>query len=244
MAEQQEESLISHLEELRGTLIRCLTSVAIVLPFAFYFSPKVLDFLIETIIGNNNITLNFFSPVEVFLIQIKVAIVIAVIICFPYLARQVWLFLLPALYENEKNFIKSVVVISSSLFLCGVAFCIFMILPWIIKFGMSFATSNITAVFGIANIVSLTLWLSLAFGVMFQMPLITYSLIKSGIVSYETISDKRRYVVVLLLVLAATLTPPDVISQIMLFVPTYLLFEAGLFFARKYRKKEEENSAE
>lgn len=232
MVEDKDESLITHLEELRSTLIKCFVSLGILLPLCFLFSPKILTFLIKMLIGNQNITLNYFAPMEVFIIQIKLALLLDVIICFPYIAKQLWNFILPALYEKEKRFIKSIVLISSILFVLGVTFCVLVIFPLIIRFGMSFAGSNIQAVFGISNIVNLALWLGFTFGIMFQVPLVVYMLIKWGIISYEAVSSKRPYVVVLLLVSAALLTPPDIISQALLFIPTYILFELGLFFSK------------
>ena len=240
--DKDNETLISHLEALRETLLKCFISMGLILPFAFFIAPKALNMLIKIIIGESSVMLNYFSPIEVFIIQIKLALVIDFIVCFPYIAKQIWNFLLPALYDNERKIIKSVVLISSMLFALGVLFCIFIILPWIIKFGVSFSTSNIQAVFGISNIITTALWLSVAFGFMFQMPLITYYLIKSGIISYDSVCEKRRYVIVILLFVAAILTPPDVISQIMLFISTYCLFEAGLFFARKYNSQDKNNS--
>ena len=109
----------------------------------------------------------------------------------------------------------------------------FFILPLVINFGISFATADIKAVFGVSNIISLALQLSVVFGIMFQFPLITFSLIRSGIVSYETMKDKRPYIFVGILIIAAFLTPPDIVSQTMLTVPTYLLFEIGLYFSKK-----------
>ena len=232
MENNDNESLISHLEALRETLLKCFISLGVILPFTFFLAPKTLDYLIKVIIGTNKITLNYFSPTEVFILQIKLALVIDLIICFPYIAKKIWDFILPALYDNERKFIKSIVFLSSGLFICGVLFCLFFILPLIVNFGMSFATGQIQAVFGISNVINLSLWLAVVFGLMFQMPLITYSLIKSGIIDYATIADKRPYVVVILLILAAVLTPPDVVSQVMLFVPTYALFELGLLFSR------------
>ncbi len=230
--ENDNETLISHLEALRKTLLKCFISIGVILPFAFLVSPKALQFLIKILIGNNNITLNFFSPVEVFILQIKLALVIDLVICFPYIAKNLWDFILPALYDNEKKFIKSIVLYSSTLFISGVVFCIFTILPLIINFGMSFSKGNIQAVFGISNVINLSLWLSVVFGLMFQTPLVVHSLIKSGIVDYKTIADKRRYVIVILLICAAILTPPDIVSQVILFIPTYLLFELGLLFSK------------
>ena len=156
---------------------------------------------------------------------------------FSLYCKKIWDFILPALYDNEKKFIKSIVFLSSGLFICGVLFCLFFILPLIINFGMSFQSVNIQAVFGISNVVNLSLWLMVVFGLMFQMPLITHSLIKSGFIDYKTIADKRPYIVVILLTVAAILTPPDIISQIMLFVPSYGLFELGLIFSKKSKEE-------
>ncbi len=231
--QDNDESLIAHLEALRETILKCLLVLGLVFPFMLFASPKVLEWLTEIIISDSNISLNYFSPAEVFLIQIKTAAVLDLVVCFPYIAKKIWDFILPALYENERKFIKTTVLTSSFLFVLGVLFCIFFILPLIIKFGMSFSSSNIKAVFGISNIINLSLWMSISFGLMFQLPLITYSLIKSDIIPYDSISDKRSYVIVGILIIAGILTPPDVVSQILLALPTYMLFEIGLFFARR-----------
>lgn len=226
------ENLISHLEALRETILRCLICLGVVLPFTFFAAPRALNYLIKILAGSNNITFNYFSPAEIFILQIKIAVVIDLIVCFPYIAKKIWDFIVPALYDNERKFIKSIIFISSGLFICGVLFCLFFILPLIINFGISFATSNIQAVFGISNVITLSLWLAVVFGLMFQTPLFVHSLIKFGILDYDTIADKRPYVVVGLLIIAAILTPPDIVSQIMLFIPTYLLFELGLLFSK------------
>ena len=233
--EDKDESLISHIEAFRKMLLKCLTCYALVLLPALFAAPKCLELFIKLIIRGHDIALNYFSPAEVFIIQIKLAMVIDLVICFPYIAKQIWEFCAPALYENEKKFIKSVVLTSSALFILGSLFCLFVILPLIINFGMSFATSEIKAVLGVSNIINLSLWMTLAFGLMFQLPLITYSLIKSGFVEYETFVNMRPYVVVIILIIAGILTPPDILSQILLFTPTYLLFELGLLFA-KFKK--------
>lgn len=230
------ESLISHLEALRETLLKCIFSIAIILPFAFFIAPTALDKLIKILIGQNDITFNFFSPTEVFLLQIKTALLIDLIICFPYIIKKLWDFILPALYENEKKLILRLIIFSSLFFVLGVAFCLFMILPLIINFGMSFQAQNIHAMFNISNVINLSLWLMLMFGLMFQTPLVVNLLINSGIVSYDSIADKRRYVIVVLLIFSAVLTPPDIISQVMLFFPTYMLFELGLLFSKRGEK--------
>ena len=233
MPEDQDESLILHLTALRSTLIKCFVALGIGLIPMFFVAPFCMNWLTKIMIGNNDVSLNFFSPAEVFILQIKIAVVLDLLICFPYITRQIWNFILPALYDNEKKFIKSIVLTSSTLFITGVLFCIYFILPLLINFGISFSTDDIKAVFGISNIISLALWLSVVFGLMFQFPLITYSLIRSGITSYEAVKSKRPYILVGILIIAALLTPPDVISQLMLATPTYLLFEIGLCCSRK-----------
>lgn len=237
--QDKDESLISHLEALRSTLIHCFAAIGICLPVMFVFAPKTLNFLTKILVGDLKLTFNYFSPMEVFILQIKLAILMSLIVAFPYIAKKIWDFILPALYKHEKLFIKKIVFFSSALFISGVIFCIFVILPLIIKFGMSFAGENIQAVFGISNVANLAIGLSFTFGLMFQVPLVTHFLIKCGILSYDALSSKRSYVVVLLLVCAAILTPPDIISQLLLFLPTYLLFELGLIFSKSTKSGEE-----
>lgn len=202
----------------------------------FLASPYVLDWFSQQFLAQSGGSLHYFSPMEVFILQLKIAAVLDLAVCAPCIARNIWHFVLPALYDNEKKFIRSMVWMTSGLFIAGVVFCLGICFPLIVKFGMSFQTENLLPVFGISNVVNLALWLSLAFGCMFQFPLVTFALIRSGIASYETLRHGRPYVVIGILVLAALLTPPDIISQLILGVPTYLLFEAGLLAGRKYKK--------
>ena len=227
-----EQSLISNIEALRQTLLKCLTALCAGGLFTLFIAPDFLNLLIKIITQGNDVCFNFFSPAEVFLIQLKIALLLDVMICFPYIAKQIWDFILPALYDNEKTFIKKIVFSSSVLFVLGILFCIFIVMPFVMNFGLSFAAANLNPVFGISNIINLTLWMSVSFGLMFQFPLITIALIKNGIMSYKTISDKRPYVIVIILILAAVFTPPDIISQLMLVIPAYLLFELGLLASR------------
>lgn len=235
--EDKDESLLTHLEALRSTLIRCFVALGIGLIPLFLVAPYFMDCLIKIMIGKNNVSLNYFSPMEVFILQIKIAVVLDFLCCFPYIARQIWQFVVPALYENERKFIKSIVFSSSALFIIGVLFCLFFILPLIINFGISFSTSEIKAMFGISNIIGLALMLSIIFGLMFQFPIITYSLIRFNITSYESVKNKRSYIFVGILIISGILTPPDIVSQLMLTIPTYLLFEIGLWSARKQSKE-------
>ena len=236
--EDKDETLAAHLEALRNMLVKSLLSLAIGIIPLFLAAPYCIGWLIKVMIGEHNIALNYFSPMEVFILQIKTAVVLDLLVCSPYIAKQIWNFVLPALHDDERRFIKSLVISSSGLFILGSLFCIFFILPLLINFGLSFMTEDIKAMFGISNLISLALWLAVVFGLMFQFPLITYSLIRFGLVSYESVKNKRPYIFVTILIIAALLTPPDVVSQTMLAVPTYLLFELGLYFSRKYAQKQ------
>lgn len=233
MIHKKKQTFIAHLEALRTVLIKSLLALACGFLPIFLITPYLMDVLINLIMQNNTIQLNFFSPMEVFILQIKMALLLDILVCFPYIANKVWNFVLPALYENERRFIKSIVFSSGCLFIIGVLFCLFFIMPLVIRFGLSFVTDNLHAVFGIGNVISLVLWLSLVFGVMFQFPLITYALLRSGIVTYKALENKRSYIFIGILIISALLTPPDIISQLMLTIPTYALFEIGLFFGKR-----------
>ena len=232
-SEDKEQSILAHLEELRKTILDSLIALAIGAVVAFPVSPFALKALIKIIrpddVGST-LQLNYFSPMEVFFIQIKLALLIDVVICFPYIAKKIWDYIVPALYENERKVIKESVIWSTSLFIVGVLFCLFFILPFIIRFGLSFQQEgSIHAIFNISNVIDLALSLAVVFGIMFQIPLVITKLIEWDIVSYETLADKRPYVFVGILVVSAFLTPPDIVSQVMLAIPTYLLFEMGLY---------------
>ena len=235
MEQNQDSSLVSHLEALRRALIRSLVALAIGIVPIFFASPYVLDWFCGQIALQGGVTLHYFSPMEVFLLQVKISALLDCVLFSPYIAWNAWQFVLPALYEKEKRLIRSVAVLTSLLFIAGVAFCLVVCFPLIVQFGMSFAGESLMPVFGISNLVSLALWLSLAFGCMFQFPLVTYALVRADVVSYETVCNKRPYVLVGILLLSALLTPPDIVSQLILGLPSYALFEAGLLAARRYR---------
>lgn len=233
MSTDNQETVIQHLEAFRQMLLKCLSALAIGIIPMFFAAPYAMDMIMAVIMGQNEVVLNYFAPMEVFILQIKTALVLDIVLCFPYLAKQIWNFVVPALYEHERQFIRSIILSSSGLFVIGVLFCLFLILPMVIRFGLSFVSDHLQPLFGIGNILSLTLWLSVVFGVMFQFPLITYALIRTHIVSYDTVKTKRAYVFVGILILSAFLTPPDIVSQLMLTFPTYGLFELGLFCGKK-----------
>lgn len=232
MQELEQEKFTYHLTELRKTLLSIILCIVILFPLGYYLAPYCIDFLIKWSFPQELSKLNFFSPMEVFIVNLKIGFIISFVVGFPYIMYKIWKFLLPALYEKERKFLKVAVFVSSFLFVCGVSVCIAFVLPLLIKFSMSFVSEYIQPILGINNFLSLAGWLMLVFGIMFQFPIVIYFLVKFGIVSVKTLTNKRPYVIIIILVTAAILTPPDVVSQLMLAIPTYILFELGIIFAK------------
>ena len=225
------QSFIAHLEALRSMLLSSILAVAILSPLGFYMAPKFIDWLVAVSMPDNLPKLHYFSPMEVFIIQLKAGIVLAFIFASPVIAYQVRKFVLPALYEHEKKFLGWFMILFVILFLSGCAFCIFLILPLVMNFSVGFMSETLEPTIGLANFVNLASGMILAFGIMFQFPLAVLAGVKFGLVSVETLRNLRPYIIVGILILAAIFTPPDVVSQLMLGVPTWLLFEAGVLAA-------------
>lgn len=232
-----EQTFIQHLEALRSMLIHSVAAVAVLTPAGFYLAPKFIDFLIKNSLPQGIAKLHYFSPMEVFVIQLKAGLVIAFVLAFPYVVLQVRKFILPALYEHERKFLGLLVVLATGLFVFGAAFCVFVIMPLIMNFSAAFATSQLEATLGLSSFINLSAGLMLAFGLMFQIPLAVLTGIKFGLVSGDMLKKARPYIIVGILILAAIFTPPDIVSQLMLGVPTWLLFEAGVFAAGFLEKK-------
>ena len=218
----KDEPLIHHLEALRSTLLNSLKAILLLSPFGFYFAPAFIKFIINNSMPNGMTKLHYFSPMEVFIIEIKTGIILAFVFAFPFIVNEMRKFITPALYEHEKKFVGGIIISSSLLFLAGSAVCIFMILPLIMNFSASFATSSLEATLGLENFIGLAGSLIIAFGLMFQFPLIVLMSVKMGLVSVKTLRNARPYVIVAILIFAALLTPPDIVSQLMLGIPTWL----------------------
>ncbi len=239
MSDDSSSSLILHLEALRNTLISCFLVTALIYPIAFWATPFIIDALVHWCFPESLGKLHYFAPMEVFWVQLKMALILALALAYPWNMYQLWKFFKPALYQNEQRAIRWWIVFSSILFFSGMAFCLGVILPLLMNFAASFASDGLSPMIGLGQFLGLATWLMLAFGVMFQSPIVVLLCVRFGIVSAETLRQKRPYVVVIILVLSAILTPPDVVSQIMLGLPTWLLFELGLFLSKLVAQKNE-----
>ncbi|MDR1684414.1 MAG: twin-arginine translocase subunit TatC [Elusimicrobiota bacterium] len=229
-----EPSFLDHLEELRRVLLKCVCAVAVLYLPAFFAAPYVIKGIILWA-APEGAGFNYFTPLEVFILQLKLAFALASAAALPYILWQAWRFLLPALYDNERKALKLWVLSSTLLFAAGAAFCFLFILPFLMRFSLSFSSDLLRPVLGVGAFAAMAGWLMLAFGLMFQFPLAVMLAVRFGLVKKSVLKKQRPYVVVGILILAALLTPPDVISQLMLAVPTYILFELGLFLSREVK---------
>lgn len=236
-----EESFVSHLEALRGALLRCAAVTGALFPLGYLLAPRVISALTAWCFPDGA-SLHYFAPMEALFVQLRLALIIALVLAYPWNAAQIWRFVLPALYKDERRAVSRAAAASTLLFACGAAFCVGLVLPAVMRFSGGFATDALEASIGIANFVSLAGWMTLAFGLMFQTPVIALLAVRFGVVSAAGLGRKRPYVMTLILVAAGVLTPPDVISQLIMAVPTWLLFELGLFAARRLERKNAESA--
>jgi sec-independent protein translocase protein TatC len=231
-----QESFISHLVELRQRLVRAVGVVLAMFIVLFIYpgSGTIYDYLALPLMnalpeGAKMIATGVITP---FMVPVKVTVLVGFMIALPYVLYQAWAFVAPGLYEHEKKLALPLVVASSVLFFCGVAFCYFFVFGKVFAFIHDFAPKSITPAPDIEAYFSFVITMFLAFGITFEIPIVVIVLVRMGLVSLEKLRDARPYVIVGAFVVAAVVTPPDVLSQFMLAVPMCILYEAGLFLAR------------
>ncbi len=237
----EQESFISHLIELRQRLVRAVASVLVLFVVLFIWpgAGYIYDLLAAPLMsalpeGSRMIATGVITP---FMVPVKVTALAAFMVALPYVLYQAWAFVAPGLYENEKRLALPLVIASTVLFLLGVAFCYFFVFGKVFTFIHNFAPKSITPAPDIEAYFSFVITMFLAFGVTFEIPIVVIVLVRMGLVSVEKLREARPYVVVGAFVIAAVVTPPDVLSQFMLAVPMCLLYEGGLFFARFIRPR-------
>jgi sec-independent protein translocase protein TatC len=232
----QQDTFISHLVELRERVMRALLAVVgvFVLLFLWPGSGPIYDFLAAPLMhalpeGTKMIATGVITP---FMVPMKVTALLAFLIALPYVLFQAWAFVAPGLYEHEKKLAVPIIVASTLLFLIGVAFCYYFVFGTVFKFINDFAPKSITPAPDIEAYFTFVITMFLAFGLTFEIPIVVIILVRAGVVSVEKLKEVRPYVIVGAFVVAAVVTPPDVLSQFMLALPMCLLYEAGLLCAR------------
>ena len=228
------ESISSHLLELRTRLIRVLFFMGILslaaIPFASeiyaYVASPLLDILPT---GSMMIATQVTSP---FMAPLKLVLFSALLITMPYLFYEIWMFMSPGLYKNEKSFVAPLMISTIFLFSSGVAFAYFVVCPIIFKFFIGVAPESIVVMTDISEYLNFVIKLIFAFGIAFEIPVATFLLIRAGIVQKETLVKARPYLIILFFVVGMLITPPDIFSQLFLAIPMWMLFEIGLLVSK------------
>jgi sec-independent protein translocase protein TatC len=231
-----QETFISHLVELRDRLLRSIYAVFGVFAVLWFWPglATIYDLLALPMMrtlpeGTHMIATGVITP---FLVPLKVGLMAAFMLALPYVLYQVWAFIAPGLYSHEKRFALPLVFGSTVLFLSGVAYCYFVVFGWVFRFIIQFAPKSITPAPDIEAYLSFVLTMFVAFGVTFEIPLIEVVLVRTGMVTIQKLKDIRSYVIVGAFVVAAVVTPPDVVSQLLLAIPMCLLYEFGILLAQ------------
>ena len=240
-----EQPFISHLIELRTRLLRVVSGVLLVFVALSPFSNPIYSMLAGPLTRHmpaqsSMIAIDVLSP---FLTPLKFTLVLAVFITIPWILYQVWAFIAPGLYQKEKRLALPVLISSTLLFYCGMAFAYFVIMPIFFAFITSTAPEGVAVMTDINRYLDFVMTIFFAFGVAFEVPVATVILVLTGIITPEAMAAKRPYVIVGAFVVGMLLTPPDVISQTLLALPMWLLFEVGIFVSRLLLRRRSEARA-
>lgn len=236
-----QENFISHLIELRTRLVRASAVVLAVFVVLFAIWPgaaAIYDFMAQPMLhalpaGSKMIATGVITP---FMVPMKVTMAVSLIVSLPWVLYQAWAFVAPGLYNHEKRLVAPLIISSTLLFVVGVAFCYFFVFGTVFKFISDFAPKSIAVAPDIENYLDFVLMMCLAFGLTFEVPIVVIVLVRLGIVTVEKLKAIRSYVVVGAFVIAAVVTPPDIMSQLFLAVPLCLLYEVGLLLAPLFVK--------
>ena len=232
--EGTQDTFISHLVELRSRLMRAIIAVAVVLLFLVPWAKEIYAFLAAPLLkalpaGSTMIATDVTGT---FLVPLKVTLMASFLIALPYVLYQMWAFVAPGLYKHEQRLAMPVIVSSVFFFALGMAFAYFAVFPLAFGFFAGYAPVGVQMMTDIDKYLSFVLTMFMAFGITFEVPVVVIVLVRLGVVSLETLRSIRGYVIVGAFVIGAIFTPPDVISQVMLAVPLWLLYELGLLVAR------------
>ena len=227
------ESFIAHLVELRARLLNSAVALLLVFICLFPWASDLYALLAQPLLaklpkGGQMIATDVTTP---FFVPLKVTMMAAFVIALPYILYQIWKFVAPGLYAHEKRLVVPLIFASTILFVCGMAFAYFLVFPVVFGFITASAPQGVAVMTDIDKYLSFVLTMFMAFGVTFQVPVVVVLLVRMGIVSVEKLREVRSYVIVGAFVAGAIFTPPDVVSQFMLAVPLWLLYEAGIVVA-------------
>ncbi len=243
--QQKQESLVTHLVELRDRLIKIIIGIVVVLLALFPFANDIYSFLAEPLLRHlpeqsTMVAIDVASP---FLTPFKLVMLLAVVITIPWILYQLWAFVAPGLYKHEKKFVLPLLVSSSALFYLGMLFAYYIVFPLVFGFFTKVTPEGVSVMTDISRYLDFVTKLFIAFGAAFEVPVLTFVLIMTGVTTVEALSKARSYVIVAAFIVGMLLTPPDIISQILLAIPVWLLFELGLLMSKivKNRTTDDDN---
>jgi sec-independent protein translocase protein TatC len=237
--ESKEMSFLDHLEELRSTIVQSFIVFFIFSVICWFFSGRIMDLLIADLPVDS---LYFYSPLEAFMVRLKISFVIGFMLAFPFVLYKVWSFISPGLFFNERTRIVPFMVSSSILFYAGVLFCYVILIPFVIGFLLKFGTENLSPLLSVSSFFAFVARLSFTFGIVFQLPIIVLILSLLGIVTPRFLLRQWRYAIVLIFLASAILTPPDLVSQVLMAGPIIILYLGSILVAMIIiRNKEKED---
>ncbi len=241
--ELEEQPFISHLIELRNRLLKIVLCVLIVFMAAAPFANEIYHYLSGPLLKHlpENSTMIAIDVASPFFAPFKLALVASVFVSMPVILYQFWAFVAPGLYSHEKRMILPLLVGSTVLFFAGVAFAYFVVFPLVFGFLTAAAPAGVTVMTDISKYLDFVLTLFFAFGLAFEVPIFTILLVWSGVTTPKSLAEKRPYVIVGAFIIGMFLTPPDAISQTLLAIPIWLLFESGLLFSRFFVRKKQDD---
>jgi sec-independent protein translocase protein TatC len=238
--------LVEHLKELRDRLLRSVVVILVLFIGLYFFSGEMYMVLVEPLNSLlpdvENSALIATGVASPFLVPLKLAFVMSALLAMPYILHQVWGFIAPALYKHERMLAVPLFITSVILFYSGVAFVYFVVLPLVFGFFTGAGPEGINIMPDISNVLDFCLKMFFSFGIAFEIPIATFLMVRAGMVTAKSLGEKRPYIFVGCFVFGMLLTPPDVISQSILAVPMYTLFELGLLMARFLPKAEKDDS--
>lgn len=229
-----------HLEELRKRLIICFAAVGIGFLISYFFKEQILEWLMSPLLQalpKGEDRLIYTAPHEAFVTYLKVAFIAGVGLASPVVIYQLWRFIAPGLYHHEKRYILPIVLFSTVFFVGGALFGYFIVFPFGFQFFVSFANDYIAPMISTREFTSFATRLLLAFGLVFEMPIVAFFLGRLGIVSAEFMKKQRKYAILVIFIVAAVLTPPDVLSQVLMALPLLVLYEISLWIVAIFGKK-------
>lgn len=243
-SEQPEPTFLSHLVEMRQRLVRVVICVGIVFAILYAFSNHLYSWIAAPLLaelapGTSMIAIDVASP---FFIPLKLAFVAAIILSIPYILYQVWSFVAPGLYLHERRLVQPLVISSTILFYIGVAFAYFVVAPIAFRFFSGSGPEGVTMMTDIARYLDFVIMLFFAFGIAFEVPVATILLVMTGVTTPESLASKRPYIFVGAFVVGMLLTPPDPVSQLLIALPMWVMFEAGVVLSKIMRRRQRERA--